>query len=385
MTIPFELQEVVAFIDGARLGARRPRGRRSTSATRGGATELERTSRAAGYADDANEGGEVVASRTVEAAHERARETSTASSRRSGRSRRRGRLRPGRHLARPDGGRGLGRRVRPGRAGAADRLRASSSSAPRSSCGRSTPSWRRGRGADLVRRPRRRRARRADRLRRADPRDPRDPARARRGARRGAGEDRRRRQRRDRDHQRRHDRLPRGPRGDPDRRRDHRLDGRRQPPAAAAGLSRRPAGAAGQRAAVRRRPAGARLALAVRRAARGRRRRGRDRGAAAGHELVLPPRLLDRVDLEPPQARHGAARRRRRPRRRRRHGRRPLPARLHQRPPRGLRDRALPAGAAAQLRDRDRRRRGRARPARRPRSSASRPSCSSASCPTRRC
>ena len=52
--------------------------------------------------------------------------------------------------------------------------------------------------------------------------------------------------------------------------------------AAAPGLSRRPAGAARERAPVHRLDARARLALAVRREARGGRRGGRDRGPAAG-------------------------------------------------------------------------------------------------------
>ena len=152
------------------------------------------------------------------------------------------------------------------------------------------------------------------------------------------------------------------------------------------GLSRRPAGAARERAAVHRLAARARLALAVRRAARGDRRRGRDRGPDAGHELVLSPRLLDRVDIQPPQAGIAALRRDRgRGRRRSGDGRRPLPARLLERPPRGLRDGPLPAGAAAQLRDRDRRRRGRVRPARDGQRSESRPSCSSAGFPTSGC
>ena len=48
-----------------------------------------------------------------------------------------------------------------------------------------------------------------------------------------------------------------------------------------------------------------RLARAVRREARGGGRPDRDRGAAADHELVLPPRVLERVDraLPPPAAR----------------------------------------------------------------------------------
>ena len=249
------------------------------------------------------------------------------------------------------------RRVRAGRAGAADAPTRSSSSAPRSSCGRSTRPGRRDRGAGLVRRARRRRARRADRRR--------APIRAR-SARPGSSL-------------------------------DEALDEARaktgegasdatvitnaalivfregleailiiaaitasmvgaQPPPAAADLPRRPARAAGQRRCLFVAAARARLALAVRREARGDRRPGRDRGPAAGPELVLPPRLLDRVDRRPPQAREGAARGGRGGGRRRGgDGRRPLPARLLERLPRGLRDGPLPAGAAAQLRDRDRR------------------------------
>ena len=110
----------------------------------------------------------------------------------------------------------------------------------------------------------------------------------------------------------------------------------------------------------------------------------RDRGAAADHELVLPQGLLERVDRQvpPPPPRADGGREDRlllgavpRPRR----------ARAHERLPRGLRDGAVPAVAAAQRRHGDRAggRRARARAdARRRGASRSR---SSASCPTRRC
>ena len=188
-------------------------------------------------------------------------------------------------------------------------------------------------------------------------RDPRNPPRPRRKARRRAGDHRRRRQRLHHDHQLRPDRLPRGPGGDPDPGRDHRQHARPAGTAAAADLPRRPARDPGQHADVRAGDPAARLALQIRRETGGGGRRRRDRGAAAGHELVLPPRLLDRVDQGPPRPRQGPDRGGAGDRRRRRDRRRPLHAGLHQRLPRGLRDRALPAGAAAQLRHRRRPRR----------------------------
>ena len=126
------------------------------------------------------------------------------------------------------------------------------------------------------------------------------------------------------------------------------------------------------------------VALAVRREARGGGRADRHRGAAPGHQLVLPSRLLERVDraLPPPAAQadgEGAGRLLVGA------GARVDRARADERLPRGLRDRAVPAVARAQRRrhrgDRGRRARPRAH-ARRRRSS---PSRCSASCPTRRC
>ncbi len=64
----------------------------------------------------------------------------------------------------------------------------------------------------------------------------------------------------------------------------------------------------GERDHVRARPDGAHLAGPVRREARGDRRPHRDRRAAAGAELVLPPRLLDRAPVAVPQAAQAAAR-----------------------------------------------------------------------------
>ena len=233
---------------------------------------------------------------------------------------------------------------------------------------------------------RRGRARAADRRRGRLARDPRDPARPRRVAGGRPGEDGRGRQRDHRDHQLGADRLPGGARGGPDHRRDRRLDGRHEaapaPPDPARGDAR---GARQHRPLLRRRPA-PRLALAVRREARGDRRPGRDRGALTGAQLVLPQRLLDRVDQGPPAALEGADRRgRRRGGGRDRHRARPLHARVHQRLPRGLRDGALPPGAAAQLRDGDRPRRRLARAAADGGRSAPPPSRSSASSPTSDC
>ena len=165
---------------------------------------------------------------------------------------RRGRLRPRRHLARPDGGGGLARAStsRPSRR--ACRAYAFFEFGPELEAARLRPAARRrGRGPGLVRRARRRRPWRADRHGRPPPaRSARrrleldealDEARAKTGD--GASDA-------TVDHQRGDDRLPRGARGDPDHRRDHRLDGRRQPAPAPARLPRRAAGAAGQHAAL---------------------------------------------------------------------------------------------------------------------------------------
>ena len=86
------------------------------------------------------------------------------------------------------------------------------------------------------------------------------------------------------------------------------IDGRRQPPPAPAGLPRRAAGPAGEHAAVHPLALRPRLAVAVRREARGGGRNRRDRRAAAGDELVLPQGLLDGVDLRASKARAEARR-----------------------------------------------------------------------------
>ena len=108
VTIPFELQEGVAFIDGAQdalddlepaLAERDPDGVATVEAA---SSEL-RT-----YTSDAHEGGVVVPLEDVEAAHD---EASTALESMFpagvGGAGRRGRLRPDRDQPRPDGGRGL--------------------------------------------------------------------------------------------------------------------------------------------------------------------------------------------------------------------------------------------------------------------------------------
>ena len=115
------------------------------------------------------------------------------------------------------------------------------------------------------------------------------------------------------------------------------------------GPARRPARPARQRDPLRDRRPAARPALAVRREAGGDRRPGGRGHPLTRPQLVLPQGLLDRVDLEPPQAEQGAHRRRGRRRGRRRDRARPLHARLHERLPRGLRDRALPPGPPARV------------------------------------
>ena len=121
----------------------------------------------------------------------------------------------------------------------------------------------------------------------------------------GPREDRRGRQRHDGDHQRGDDRLPRGAGGDPDHRRDHRQPGRRPAAAAQAGLPRGAGCPARQLPALLRRPGRARIAVGLRGEAGGGGGTDRDRGPAAGDELVLPSRLLDRLDRRPPPARQG--------------------------------------------------------------------------------
>ena len=106
-------------------------------------------------------------------------------------------------------------------------------------------------------------------------------------------------------------------------------------------------GLLGERLHLGARADAAAVAVAVRREARGGGGADRHRGPAADHQLVLPPRLLERVDraLPPPAAQaagqRGARRLLVRP------GARAAGARAHERLPRGLRDRALPAVARA--------------------------------------
>ena len=316
-------------------------------------TDLDRISR------EANEGGAVASQEEIEAVHDTASDTFDA-------------ILPEEWKEsdteadfdliddhpRPDGGGGQRRRARAGRAGAPHRLRVLRVR-PRAPAARPRPPGRRPRSrgwsgtgprgeeglAELI----------ASDGSIRDLRDTRlalDEALEHARADHGRG-----RQRRHGDHERRADRVPRGPRGDPDHRRDHGEHGRGEPWAAPPDPARGAARPAGQRPAVRRLGARARLALPVRREARGDRGPGGDRGAVAGPELVLPPRLLDGLDR-----RASKARARRSPARpaRRRGGRdhpRPLPARLLERLPGGLRDRAVPPGAPARGRDRHRPRR----------------------------
>ena len=116
-------------------------------------------------------------------------------------------------------------------------------------------------------------------------------------------------------------------------------------------LRRRRARPARERVHLGARADAAAVAVAVRREARGGGRADRHRGAAADHQLVLPPRLLERVDRRAStasgascwhnEARVGFWSRA---------GARPARARAHERVPRGLRDRALPAVARAERR-----------------------------------
>ncbi len=178
---------------------------------------------------------------------------------------------------------------------------------------------------------------------------------ARRGPRPCPQDARRGSQRGDGDHQLRLDRLPRGPRGDPDPRRDHGQPARDPAAPAQADPARRADRDSGQHPALGPRADSARLAVSLRREARGGGRADRDRGPAFGLELVLPQGLLDRMDQGTPGARQQAGGRRRSRGRRLGDGARALPARVLERAARGIRDRPLPAGAAAQLGHRRRR------------------------------
>ena len=113
----------------------------------------------------------------------------------------------------------------------------------------------------------------------------------------------------DGDHQLGPDRLPRGPRGDPDHRRDHRQHDRPAGTAAAADLPRRPAGDPGQHRSC----SCSRSCCSTRSPNTARSSRRWSAWSRSGccllvHELVLPPRLLDRVDQGPPRPRQGADR-----------------------------------------------------------------------------
>ncbi len=255
-------------------------------------------------------------------------------------------LRPDRAHARSHGVRGRRGRVPPGRAGAARGLRVLRVRARAAAAVLRPGSRDRRRGPHLVRSGGPGGPRGPDRRPRAAPRGPRDPAGARREAGRLGGDARRRGQQGHGRHELRADRLPRGPRGGAHPRRDHRVVHRRPPPAAAPRADRRARRPARLRPHLGARADAAAVAPAVRREARGGGGADRDRRPAADHELVLPPRVLERVDrpLPPPAARadgRRAARLLLRP------GAGPRAARAHERLPGGLRDGPLPAVAGA--------------------------------------
>ena len=249
-----------------------------------------------------------------------------------------------------------------GRAGAARRLRLLRVRPGAEAARLRPPAGARNRGTDLVRRQRRCGPRQPDRRQRAAARDPRDPAHPRRKARRRPGADRRRRQRDDGDHQLGADRLPRGPRGDPDPRRDHRQHDRPARTACAARSTAAPCSPC--------RPASLMFLLALllldSLSQYGEKLEAAVGVVAIGVLLLVMNWFFHRVywtewikgHRERGKALTGAALAAGAGRG---DGRRPLHARLHQRLPRGLRDGALPAGAAAQLRHRRRPRRRLAR------------------------
>ena len=136
-----------------------------------------------------------------------------------------------------------------------------------------------------------------------------------------------------------------------------------EPPPSPPGLPRRAPGPPGHGGALGPRPDRDRLPVAVRREARGGGGADRDRGALTGAQLVLPPRLLDRLDRGTPQARQGPGRDGHRGHGHRGlHRRRPLPARVLERLSRGLRDGPVPPGARPGGGDRGGAGRGWARP-----------------------
>ena len=192
-------------------------------------------------------------------------------------------------------------------------------------------------------------------------RDPRDAAGAGPEARRLRGDAGRLRQQGHGRDQLGDHRLPRGVGGRPDPGRDHGLDGRPAAAAAAPRLRRRARRPGRLDRHLGARADAAAVVGAVRREARGGGGPGGDRRAAADHELVLPQGLLVGVDRQvPPPAQ--ALREAREAGLHLRAGDRPVHPRADERLPRGLRDRALPAVAAALSGDRDRARGRRPRP-----------------------
>ena len=271
MTLDFEIQEAVAFRTGAaaaladlqdQLAKRDPA---RADAAKAGVDEL------GAIVDEASEKKEGVRpADDVEALTDRV-EDDLARDDAEGvaGAERRVRLRPDRADARPPGGRRRRAAVPAGRAGAARGLRVLRVRAGAAAQVVRSRARHRRRGADLVRRRRHARPGRADRRPRAAARDPRDPARARREARRRRRDARRLREQGDGRDQLGDHRLPRGPRGGPHPRRDHRVVRRRPPPDAPPGADRRGPRPRRHRHHLGARADAAEVARAVRREARG--------------------------------------------------------------------------------------------------------------------
>ena len=215
----------------------------------------------------------------------------------------------------------------------------------------------------------------------------RDAPRARRGAGRRRGDARRRREQGDGRHQLRDHRVPRGPRGGAHPRRDHRVVRRRDAPPAAAGASSARCSASSRRCSRGCSPR--RCSVARRSTARSSRRWSASIAIAV--LLLVMNWFFHRVYWSEWIGRFHRQRKRLRARCRQHAGFFSAQvlglaaARAHQRLPRGLRDRPVPAVARAAARARRRCSRAPRSACADARRSPSSPSCSSASCPTRGC